>query len=134
MESFFLPDFVSDFDNNPFGSIKLEDARSLIDSLSDRDLLLFEKELCNNDEGHNITGGHIQQGVINFSISKILQNEEPRHSESKTTSQDAPHPSPNCVICTKPALKYCSYGAQACTSCRSFFRRSARNDVHLNYK
>ena len=71
MESFFLPDFVSDFDNNPFGSIKLEDASSLIDSLSDRDLLLFEKELCNNDEGHNITGGHIQQGVINFSISKI---------------------------------------------------------------
>jgi hypothetical protein len=28
--------------------------------------------------------------------------------------------------CTKPALKFCSYGGFVCSSCRSFFRRSIK--------
>ena len=59
-----------------------------------------------------------------------------------------------CSICSKPALKYSSYGGLACTSCRwaelscsywtlpqadgciyrSFFRRSARMDKYKEYR
>jgi hypothetical protein len=35
-----------------------------------------------------------------------------------------------CVICGKPALKYSSYGGLACSSCRSFFRRSVQSGKH----
>ena len=132
MDSLFLQDFVTDisFDNEPFGN--------LIDSLSERDLLNFEKFLCHNDEGQKTSepGGHIQHGVINFSISKILQNVEEKEEEEPLDSPPSQEPSSpvlSCVICSKPALKYSSYGGQACTSCRSFFRRSARKDVHLQY-
>ena len=132
MDSLFLQDFVTDisFDNEPFGN--------LIDSLSERDLLTFEKFLSHDDEGQKTEpGGHIQHGVINFSISKILQNVEEKEKEEEPPgspeSQEPSSPNLSCVICSKPALKYSSYGGQACTSCRSFFRRSARKDVHLQY-
>ena len=36
---------------------------------------------------------------------------------------------PLCNICTKPALMSSSYGGQACSSCRSFFRRSVIKGV-----
>jgi len=39
----------------------------------------------------------------------------------------------SCSICTKPALKYSSYGGTACSSCRSFFRRSSQNNLHTLY-
>ena len=69
MESLYLPDLLSDyFFDNELGSIKLEDAGGdMIDSLSDGDLVLLDSE-----DSVNITeqGGHIQHGVINFSISK----------------------------------------------------------------
>jgi len=47
------------------------------------------------------------------STSKILLTKEERPGH------------PRCHICTKPALAFSSYGGQACSSCRSFFRRSA---------
>ena len=74
MESLYLPDLLSDyFLDNDIDSVKLEErGGDMIDSLSDGDLLLLESELCTTEEGVNITehGGHIQHGVINFSISK----------------------------------------------------------------
>ena len=151
MESVYLQDLVSDlcFDN------PLEDTKSIVDLLSDNDLLLFENDLSIRGEQSGEYEGHIQQGVINFSVSKILntiQHQDPDPAIVPTTSPPAePDRAPvrgaanggdsaeiatslSCAICSKPALRYSSYGGQACTSCRSFFRRSARNDVHLNYK
>ena len=144
MESVCLQDLVSDFCfDNP-----LEDTKSIVDLLSDNDLLLFENDLSIRGEQSGEYEGHIQQGVINFSVSKILntiQHQDPDPAIVPTTSP-APEPdrapdrgaeiatSLSCAICSKPALRYSSYGGQACTSCRSFFRRSARNDVYLNYK
>ena len=157
MESAYLQDLVSDlcFDNNP-----LEDTKSFVDLLSDKDLLLFDSDPSFPGELIGEHGGHIQQGVIHFSVSKILNTIEHQPPDlqiapnTNTTSTPAagtdqapaePDASPapdnedlatslSCAICSKPALRYSSYGGQACTSCRSFFRRSARNDVHLNYK
>ena len=163
MESLHLQDLVSDlcFDNN-----------SIVDLLSDKDLLLFDSDLSSSGDHSAEHGGHIQQGVINFSVSKILNTIEhqvphlevdpiiaPAHAAEpeidpstplaaepdQAAEPDAAHvpdtddtdeipTSLSCAICSKPALRYSSYGGQACTSCRSFFRRSARNDVHLNYK
>ena len=51
------------------------------------------------------------------STSKILLAKEERPAH------------PLCNICTKPALMFSSYGGQACSSCRSFFRRSASKGV-----
>ena len=39
-----------------------------------------------------------------------------------------------CEICSKPALKYSSYGGLACSSCRSFFRRSVQSGKHETYR
>ena len=39
-----------------------------------------------------------------------------------------------CGTCGKPALQYSSYGGQACSSCRSFFRRSAQSGKYKEYK
>ena len=149
MESVCLQDLVSDFCfDNP-----LEDTKSIVDLLNDNDLLLFESNVSTLGEQSADADyvGHIQQGVINFSVSKILNTIQHEETEPEihpsttiTTSQEpsADHvpeseEMPNslsCAICGKPALRYSSYGGQACTSCRSFFRRSARNDVYLNYK
>ena len=153
MESAYLQDLVSDLwiDNSP----------CIVDLLSDKDLLLFDSDLSLPGEQSADHGGHIQQGVINFSVSKILntiEHQDP-HPEVEPITPSAPNPSIapgdqaplpdpdhvpdttdeippslSCAICSKPALRYSSYGGQACTSCRSFFRRSARNDVYLNYK
>ena len=153
MESAYLQDLVSDlcFDNNP-----LEDTKSFVDLLSDKDLLLFDSDPSFPGELIGEHGGHIQQGVIHFSVSKILNTIEHQAPDLEiaptTTPAAGPDQAPvepdavhgpdcedlatslSCAICSKPALRYSSYGGQACTSCRSFFRRSARNDVHLNYK
>ena len=141
MESAYLQDLVSDLwiDNSP----------CIVDLLSDKDLLLFDSDLSIPGDQSSEHGGHIQQGVINFSVSKILNTIEHQESDLETAPTTTPAPEPesedvpdtedlptslSCAICSKPALRYSSYGGQACTSCRSFFRRSARNDVHLNYK
>ena len=39
-----------------------------------------------------------------------------------------------CAICSKPALKYSSYGGLACSLCRSFFQRSVQSGRHETYK
>merc|ERR1719210_1995984 len=86
---------------------------------------------------------HIKQGVINFSLSKIMEANEALNNESfkqvvfeqqteATNTKLSSHPL--CAICSKPALKYSSYGGLACTSCRSFFRRSARDNIYQRYK
>ena len=39
-----------------------------------------------------------------------------------------------CHVCQAPGMKYASYGGQVCSSCRSFFRRSAQTGYHSVYE
>merc|ERR1711953_1386142 len=92
MESGYLQDLLSDLwtDNNP-----LEDTKSIVDLLSDKDLLLFDSDLSLPGEQSAEHGGHIQQGVINFSVSKILNTIEHHdpHPEVEPITPPAPNPS-----------------------------------------
>ena len=38
-----------------------------------------------------------------------------------------------CNVCTKPALRLSSYGGLVCSTCRSFFRRSAQTKNYLKF-
>ena len=40
----------------------------------------------------------------------------------------------SCQVCQAPGMKYASYGGQVCSSCRSFFRRSAQTGYHSVYE
>jgi len=86
---------------------------------------------------------HIKHGVINFSLSKIIENSEVLNNDTfkhetdeaqRDSTNDKLQSSPLCTVCGKPALKYSSYGGLACTSCRSFFRRSARDNIYKKYR
>jgi len=86
---------------------------------------------------------HIKHGVINFSLSKIMENNvvlnnvtfkhETVEAQRDSSKYESGSP-PLCTVCGKPALKYSSYGGLACTSCRSFFRRSARDNIYKKYR
>ena len=111
------------------------------------------------NENKKISLSHVSHGVINFNIDKMLKSTSIRqeqegsllNSQLETTScehnsirmeaetnmkQDNCQPKqiPLCTVCTKPALKYSSYGGVACSSCRSFFRRSAQKERFRDYK
>ena len=87
----------------------------LFQSISKSDKNFNEESLINK------FGLSIYNGENLLETMKTEEDEKPVIEETKTFI---------CSICTKPALKYSSYGGSACSSCRSFFRRSSQNNLH----
>ena len=54
-------------------------------------------------------------------------------SSGKPKAQDHNKPDLVCQVCGKPASRHLFYGARACVSCRSFFRRARANSRYLAF-
>eukprot|EP00095_Tigriopus_kingsejongensis_P010297 snap_masked-scaffold148_size310697-processed-gene-0.3 protein:Tk10297 transcript:snap_masked-scaffold148_size310697-processed-gene-0.3-mRNA-1 annotation:"nuclear receptor" len=55
------------------------------------------------------------------------------NSYSETSASPSSDPSYTCPICGNPAGKHSYYGAQVCSSCRAFFRRSIQKSAHEEF-
>ena len=121
------------------------------------------KEEANGKGTETPLSTHIAHGVLNININKMLASQftwdqKQKQSESNKKlfkecwSEDLSMPTMKvddtaftkddskiehtnflCFICTKPALRYSSYGGRGCSSCRSFFRRSSQNNLYRGY-
>ena len=75
-------------------------------------------------------------GALKTNFREASLSQEPTHFTTTSTQVLIQRHNPEdykCNVCTKPALKYSSYGGQVCSSCRSSFRRSAQTSSHSAY-
>jgi hypothetical protein len=101
----------------------------------------------NVEENPGNTG--VSKGIrkqIDYSIIRIHNNnmleapeqitDSPRVDSSEKTTTTIMSMQNVCFVCSKPTLKYFSYGGQVCSSCRSFFHRAvtSKNNTLLSGK
>ena len=151
METFSLPDFVKNLNFDQILSFIEDSEKIQLDQDIEKnvkDFNVFQNFIFNDEDNvpsssdANVCDSsagqeygrevvkyplHIKHGVINFSLTKIIENSEAINDDvlkqeidihNKCSDTQDNVQKPLCTICSKPALKYSSYGGLACTSCR----------------
>eukprot|EP00092_Neocalanus_flemingeri_P023610 GFUD01025604.1.p1 GENE.GFUD01025604.1~~GFUD01025604.1.p1 ORF type:complete len:567 (+),score=140.62 GFUD01025604.1:112-1812(+) len=80
--------------------------------------------------------GWLTDSITQVKIENDESLDEQQISPNKNTEDAAvkiKDEESSCFVCSKPALKHCSYGGKVCSSCRSFFRRSVQSGYHTIY-
>ena len=77
-------------------------------------------------------GEEVDLSDLGVDVKECLTSE--RHHDKKLKIVSKSRDFKSCQICKKLAAKHNCYGAQACESCRVFFRRTVQNKTHILFE